>query len=69
MGSIGWAFVSVLFVIHNAVIYCYITIHTKTYCEIMNIIIATVSENCLVMVMQVFDVLYQHGALDVKSTC
>lgn len=35
----------------------------------MDIIIATVSENCLVMVILVFDVPYQHGALDVKSTC
>lgn len=28
----------------------------------MDIIVATVSENCLVMAMLVFDVLYQHGA-------
>lgn len=33
----------------------------------MDIIVATVSENCLVMVMLVFDVPYQRGALDVKK--
>lgn len=35
----------------------------------MDIIIATASENCLVMVMLGFDVPYQRGALDVKSNC
>ena len=34
----------------------------------MDTIIATVSENYLVMVMPVFDVPYQHGASDVKAT-
>lgn len=35
----------------------------------MDIIIATARENYLVMVMLVFDVPYQRGALDVKSNC
>lgn len=30
-------------------------------CSIVDMIIATASENCLVMVMPVFDVPYQHG--------
>ena len=45
----------------------YFTIHTKMDCSIVDIIVATVTENCLVMVMPDFDVPYQHGALDVES--
>lgn len=35
----------------------------------MVLIIATVSENCLVMALLVFDVLYHSGTSDLKSYC
>lgn len=66
MVSIYSPFVSALCVIHSTLIHCYITIHTEMDCGVMDVIIATMSEKCLVMVMLVFDVPYQHGALYVK---